>query len=174
MDTTTTTPAPAAPNGESVTPANFEAYLETQTDDVKALYNAHSEALLNTVRATRQERDTMAKQLRELAKQQAEGSDARKQLDELGAKLERTERRAAFLEDAPSAQCKNAKAAWLLAEAGNLFDKHGRPDWAAIRAEAPELFGQAAANANAGTGTGKTPPSAKNMNEFIRAASGRR
>ena len=165
-----TTPAPA-----SETPASFEEFLEAQPEPVKALYNSHSEALMNTVRATREERDNFAKQIKQLTKGMAEGSEAKTQLEQMGAQLERTERRATFLEDAmrPEIQCRNAKAAWLLAEAGSLFDKKGNPDWAAIKADAPELFGVLAANANAGQGTQTPPAPQKNMNDFIRKASGR-
>jgi hypothetical protein len=171
MPEPTATP-PTTPTA-SETPADWETYLEGQPEAIKALYNTHSEALLNTVRATRTERDALARDIKALAKDQAEGSEARRQLEEVGAKLERAERRASFLEDAAGAQCKNAKAAWLLAEAGQLFDKHGRPDWAAIKSEAPELFGAPAAVANAGSGTNQPPPGKPNMNDFIRRAAGR-
>jgi hypothetical protein len=157
------------------TPQSWEEYLEKQDEKVKALYNSHSEALLNTVKATRDERDQFKKQIKELAKAQAEGSDAKRQLEEMGAQLEKTERRAAFLEDAmrPEIQCKNARAAWLLAEAESLFDKKGNPDWAAIKREAPELFGVPAANANAGNNTQQSPNPHRDMNAFIRKAAGR-
>jgi len=169
-------PVPAAaPETADAMPASFEEYLETQPEPIKALYNAHSEALLNTVRATRSERDDMAKKIKDLTKGMAEGSEAKVQLEAMSAQLEKTEKRAAFLEDAmkPELQCRNAKAAWLLAEAGNLFDRKGLPDWQAIRAEAPELFGAPVANANAGNGTGTPPAPQKNMNDYIRRASGR-
>lgn len=162
------------PQGEK--PVDFETWLEGQDASVKELYNHHSEALLNTVRATRKERDDMSKQIKELAKQTAEGSDARKALDEMSVKLEVTERRAAFLEEAmkPEIQCRNPKAAWLLAQAENLFDRKGNPDWNGIKAEAPELFGVPTARAEAGTGTATPPPASKNMNDFIRTAAGRK
>ena len=164
---------PAENQGE--TPADFETWLEGQEPKVKELYTQHSEALLNTVRATRKERDDMAKQIKELAKQTAEGSDARKALDEMSARLEVTERRASFMEEAmkPEIQCRNARAAWLVATSENLFDKKGNPDWNAIKQEAPELFGAITANAQAGAGTASPPPAKKNMNDFIRTAAGR-
>ena len=167
------TPKPTEPASE--TPKDFETWLQGQDETVKDLYGKHSEALLNTVKATRKERDDFAKQIKELAKGQAEGSEARKALDEMSARLETSERRAAFLEDAmkPEVQCRNARAAWLLAEAEGLFDKKGNPDWASIKREAPELFGVPVANANAGQGTQQPPNPHKDMNTFIRKASGR-
>ena len=175
--TTTTATTVTADNSTtaSETPASFEDFLSAQPEAIKALYTSHSEALLNTVKATRSERDDLAKQIKALAKGQAEGSEAKAQLEAMGAQLEKTERRAAFLEEAmqPAIQCKNARAAWLLAEAENLFDKKGAPDWAAIRREAPELFGVPTANANAGQGTQNQPAQQNDMNAFIRSKGGR-
>lgn len=161
---------------EGVTPKTFEEFLEAQPEEVRTLYQSHSEALLNTVKATRDERDQFKKQIKELAKGQAEGSEAKKQLEAMEAQLEKTERRAAFLEDAmkPEIQCKNPRAAWLLAEAEGLFDKKGLPDWAAIKRDAPELFGAPVAKANAGEGTQQPPNPHKDMNAFIRTAAGRK
>ncbi len=164
-------------NGAGATQAlTWETWLEGQDEQVRTLIQKQTEGLLNTVKATRSERDDLAKQIKDLAKKQAEGSDARRALDEMSAKLETTERRAAFMEEAikPEVQCKNPRAAFLLAEAENLFTKRGDPDWAAIKAAAPELFGTVSANANAGTGTQKPPTPAQNMNDFIRKASGRK
>jgi hypothetical protein len=174
----TATPPEVQPVSADATPApvpTWDEWMATQDEPVKQLVTSRFSALESTVKATRDERDDMKHQLKELSKAQAEGSDARKALDETISKLERAERRAAFLEDAvrPEIQCKNPRAAWTLASAQNLFDKHDRPDWNAIKAEAPELFGPLIANANAGTGTGKPIPSAKNMNNFIRVAAGR-
>lgn len=173
------TPAPETPAteqpAEGETPESWDAYLEKQDEKVKALYQAHSDKLLNTVRATREERDDLAKQIKTLAKAQAEGSEAKKQLEEMSAQLEKTERRAAFLEEAmkPELQCRNPKAAWLLAEAGNLFDRKGNVDFAALRVEAPELFGLPTARANAGNNTQSPPNPTQGMNEFIRRSAGR-
>jgi hypothetical protein len=157
------------------TPASFETWLDGQDETVKGLVAKRFETLENTVRATREERDTFSKQIKTLAKQQAEGSEAKKQLEELGAQLEKTERRAAFLEEAMKTeiQCRNPRAAYLLAEAENLYDKKGLPDWAAIKREAPELFGTPTANANAGRGTQQPPAKQNDMNSFIRSKGGR-
>lgn len=179
--TTNTTVADATqPNqstqpAQSATPASFETWFEGQDEGIKGLINKRFESLENTVKATREERDNFSKQIKQLAKQQADGSDAKKQLEEMGAQLEKSERRAAFLEDAmkPEIQCRNARAAWVLAESENLFDKKGAPDWNAIKAAAPELFGVPVANANAGNGTQRTPAQPNDMNSFIRRKAGR-
>jgi len=179
---TDTTPAPAAtptpeqPQADATpAPLTFDGWIATQDEPVKQLVSARFLALESTVKATRDERDTFKQQLKELLPKAEKGSELEKSLNDISTKLEQAERRAAFLEDAvrPEIQCRNPRAAWTLASAQGLFDKKDRPDWTAIKAEAPELFGPLTANANAGAGTGKPVPTAKNMNAFIRAASGR-
>jgi hypothetical protein len=178
-------PQPAAPpetpengpgNGAGgATPLDFDEWIKGQDETVKGLITTRFQNLENTVKATRGERDTLAADIKKLAREQKEGSEAKLQLDKISAQLEATERRAAFLEEAlnPAIQCKNARAAWLLADAGNLFTKRGTPDWDAIKAEAPELFGLPTARANAGNGTQQPPSPSQSMNSFIRKASGR-
>lgn len=179
-----TTPAPVTPPvpgavtpepGDETSPQNWEAFLESQTAEIKTLYTGHTEALMNTVKATRKERDDFKAELKKLAKTADEGSELRTQLELMEANLERTERKATFLEEAikPQIQCKNPRAAFLLAEAETLYDKKGNPDWPAIKEAAPELFGVVSAKANAGNGTEKPVPASQNMNAFIRTAAGR-
>jgi len=173
-----TTPLPATPEPPAsqtpppadATPATWEAFLEKQPAEVKALYTSHSEGLLNTVKATRDERDSFKKDLAKLAKNAEAGSEAQKQLEAMTAQLEITERRASFLEDAvkPEIECRNPGAAWVIAKAQDLFTKNGQPDWKQIKASAPELFGKVIANANAGNGTGTPPAKPNTMNDFIR------
>jgi len=157
------------------TPETFEVWLDTQDAKVKELYTKHTEGLRNTVKATRDERDNFASQLKGVAKDLEEGSKARKALDELTAKYEQSQRQAGFYEEAgkPEIGCTNPKAAFLVASADSLFDRKGNPDWAAIKAAAPELFGgQRPPPGNAGSGT-QVPPTSRGMNEFIRRAAGR-
>ena len=167
--TTTTEPQTGA------TPESFEAWLEGQDEGIKGLVSKRFETLENTVRATRDERDNLSKQIKTLAKSQAEGSEAKTQLEAISAQLEETERRAAFLEEAykPELACRNPKAAYLLAKAEGLFDKKGLPDWAALKREAPELFGAPVANANAARGTQNPPAKPSDMNSWIRNKAGR-
>ena len=162
---------PTEPPAASATPATWDAFLEGQPQEVKALYTSHSESLLNTVKAVRDERDTFKKQLKDLAKNAEAGSEAQKQLEAMSVQLEITERRASFLEDAvkPEIECRNPGAAWTIAKAQDLFAKNGQPDWKAIKAAAPELFGKIVANANAGAGTGNPPAAKSDMNTFIRS-----
>lgn len=174
--------AQTAANGgasdKGVTPESFDKFLEGQPDPIKLLYQQHSAGLLNTVKATRQERDDLAKQIKELLPKAEKGSELEKALLELQQKNETSERRATFIEESvkPEIGCRNPKAAYALAMADNLFDRRGAPDWNAIKNAAPELFGKPAngANANAGAGSGSGQVAANDMNDFILRASGRR
>lgn len=166
----TETPATQETPAADATPATWDAFLEKQPEEVKALYTNHNQSLLNTVTATRDERDSFKKLIKDLTPKAEKGSELERALTETSAKLEVSERRASFLEDAvnPAIECRNPGAAWVIAKAQDLFTKNGQPDWKAIKSAAPELFGKVIANANAGAGT-QTPPAQKSdMNAFIR------
>ena len=61
----------------------------------------------------------------------------------------------------------------LMAQAGDLFDRRGNPDWEAIKQAAPELFKKTAPAGNAGAGTGSRQEySPTSMDEFIRKSAG--
>ena len=164
-----TNPTQPTQPAASEKPATWDAWLETQPEDVKALYATHTSGLQNTVKATRQERDELAHQIKDLLPTVEKGSKAEAALTEMQSKLEAAERRAAFVEEAirPEIGCRNSKAAYALALADNLFARNGQPDWAAIKAAAPELFGAPSVPVNAGAGTGGKPPQA-DMNTWIR------
>lgn len=157
------------------TQETWEGWLEKQEEHVRQLFETHVKGLKSTVQATRQERDDLARQVKELASKVEKGSEAEKALMEFSTRLETAEKRATFAEEAGKAEigCMNPKAAWLIAQADGLFDKRGNPDWSAIKAAAPELFGKPAPRSNAGSGTGNPPPAAQTMNDFIRRAAGK-
>lgn len=165
----------ATENGnQAQTFESFGKFIEKQPDEVKALYEKETSGLKNTVQATRQERDDLAKQIKELLPKAEKGSDVEKTLNETLGKLEAAERRATFAEQAlqPGIDCKNIKAAYALAVSDDLFDRKGLPNWDAIKKEAPELFGKPAANGNAGAGTSQVT-TAQDINDLIRRAAGR-
>jgi hypothetical protein len=169
------------PNGgkpgeaKSAAPSTWDEALKGLPEDMQTLYSTHISGLRNTVQATRQERDELARQIKELLPKAEKGSELEKSLTEFSTKLAQSEQRAAFYEEAgrPEIGCRNPKAAFLLAQADNLFDRKGNPDWAAIKAEAPELFGAPSVTSNAGDGTSKKPTGQMTMNELIRRAAGR-
>ena len=168
---------------QATTPTTWDEYVaglpEDQKEIVTGLYNEKNKGLLNTVKATREERDTFATQLRDAAKKAEKGSDVEKMYTEQADQLDKANKRADFYEDAPNHECKNPKAAFKIATTDNLFTKKGLPDWEAIKEEAPELFGVAVTpprkpvgRGGAGEGTDKRPAAAKGMNDLIREATG--
>lgn len=127
--------------------SDFTSWLNAQPDDVKTvvqpLFDAQIQKLTNTVKATREERDTLTQQLRDASKKLDEGSDQRVELEKLATQLEESGRKSSFYEEAIGQKCLNPKATYALATAENLFDSKGRPDWKAIAETAPQLFGEA-------------------------------
>lgn len=166
------TPNQQGENNEEA-PASFEAILE-KDPKIKELYEQHTAALLNTVKATRDERDGLKGQVKDLLAKSEKGSENEKMLTEALQKLEATERRATFVEEAvkPGIDCRNPKAAYALAVTIDAFDKRGNPDWNLLKKEAPELFGKQTPPAHGGSGT-EAPPEAKSINDMIRRAAGR-
>jgi hypothetical protein len=158
------------------TQETWEQYIQSQPPEVKQRYEEHIAGLRNTVKSTRQERDDLAKAMRDAAAKAEKGSEAEKSLTEIAGKLEQAERRAAFFEDAttPEIGCRNPRAAFALAQAEQLFDRKGNPDWATIKATAPELFGTYQPKSNAGNGTESPPAKTGGMNDWIRTAAGRK
>jgi hypothetical protein len=154
---------------------SFDAWLGEQPEHVRKGYEAHTAGLKTTLEKERNERKEFGRLLKELTPKAEKGSELERALGETSTRLEQAERRAAFAEDAgkPEIGCTNPRAAFLVAEAEGLFTKRGEPDWAAIKATAPELFTRKVANGNAGTGTQSEPAKPGGMNEFIRAAARR-
>lgn len=155
-------------------PESFEAWLDAQPAEVKELYDQHVSGLKNTVAATRQERDNLKGEVQRALKQAEKGSELEKTLNETLLKLESTERRASFLEDAmkPEIGCSNPRVAYALAVAENLFTRTGAPDWQSLKDTAPELFGMRAPKGNAGNGTNAPVTKTNDMNTIIRHAAG--
>lgn len=163
-----TTQEPTNGNGQEPNATTVDPSTPVEVDKLPAnVQNMIKE--LRTENA-KQRRD-FADQLREATKKAEKGSEAEKTLGELTAQLEQTQLRAAFIEDAirPEIGCSNPRAAFLVAQADNLFTKRGEPDWAAIKAAAPELFaGRKTPPGNAGSGNGSPPAQKVGMNEWIR------
>lgn len=159
------------PQGEM--PENFDAWIDTQPEEVKNLYVAHLTGLKNTVAATRKERDDLKDQVKDALAKAGKGSELETSLNETLKKLESAERRATFMEEAIRLEigCRNPKVAYALAQAENLFTRTGAPDWKSIKDIAPELFGTNAPRGNAGNGT-ENPPKQTDMNAIIRRAAG--
>jgi hypothetical protein len=173
-------PAGQQPNdgeqAQTPPPFEYETWLGEQPVHIQAGLEARTQGLVSALESERSQRKEFSKQLRELSSKAEKGSEAEKQLSEMTSRLEQAEQRAAFYEEAgrPEIGCSNTKAAYLIAVADGLFTKRGDPDWPAIKAAAPELFGRKLPSGNAGAGAGQPPPTGATMNQIIRAATGRR
>lgn len=156
------------------TPADFEAWLAGQPDDVKTLYESHTSGLKSALKSERQRSADMATQLREAAAK-AEG-ETKAALEDMAGKAEAEARRADFYEAAAGAGCADLKLAYLAAQADNLFNRDGTPDIAAVKAAHPSLFAaprvpDARAGKGALAGNGRTGGAA--INDAIRRAAGK-
>jgi len=158
-------------------PRTWDTVLAGLPEADRALYEAHTTGLKNTVQATRQERDALQGQLAELTKALGKNDPeaAKALLAQMSAELETSRRRADFLETAvrPEIGCTNPGAAFAIAQTQGLFDARGNPNWDAIKAAVPELFRKPIPAGNAGAGTASPPAGRATMNDFIRRASGR-
>ena len=157
-------------------PETWDAYLEGLPADVKALYEAHTTGLRNTVQATRQERDALTQQLAGI--QKALGKDpveAKRLIETMAADLESARLRADFFEAAskPEIGCSNPRMAMLMAQEIGAVDAKGRINWDAVKQAAPELFQKRAPDGRAGAGTGSPPVTKIDMNTLLRRAAGR-
>lgn len=149
-------------------------WLAEQADDVKTAYEEHTHGLKSALAAEREERKTLARQLKELGKDAEAGSELQGRLEQTVGALEEAEAKAQFFEDAAPVVV-NLRVAWMYAKAAGLVGKDGRVDMAKLRIDAPQLFERKAAPpANAGNGAAQPVPPPPDMNAFIRRGAGRR
>lgn len=172
-----TAPQGGTPEGQQVAsePLTWDTWVAAQDEVVKGLIDGHVKGLKSALDNERSQRSDLAKQLRDVTAKAEKGSELATALTQVSAQLEEAERRATFYADAgkPEIGCSNPRAAFVVAQADNLFDKRGNVDWAALKAVAPELFRPRVPQGNAGAGTGAPPPATQDMNQYIRRAAGR-
>lgn len=159
--------------GQEPTSATVDPNAPVKVDDLPA-------NVQNMIRELRGEnakqRKEYADQLREATKKAEKGSEAEKAFGAISAQLEQAQLRATFVEEAirPEVGCLNPKVAFQVASADSLFTRAGAPDWQAIKAAAPELFGRnKTPPGNAGNGKESPPALHGGMNDFIRRGTGR-
>ena len=164
------------PTGEAAQPVTFEAVYKALPEQQRGAIDAHIGGLKTALTDERNGRKELEKQLRALSKQAEEGSALKAELDKLASEQASTTAKAVFFEAAHEAQVKNLRLAWLAAQDYGLIDaKTGDADFAKLRQMAPELFSvKPAPQGNAGNGAKQTGVTdGRNMNDWIRAASGR-
>jgi len=157
--------------------ASFDEFyksLSAENQRLVAPAKEHFDKVYGTISEVRKERDGFSKQLKDLSKQLEGNKEAQAKVDELSKSLDGANKKADFFAEAIQNECKNPKAAFALALASDLFTRDGAPDWKAIKAEAPELFGQKATKkSSAGSGTRTEQPRTGGINEWIREQAGR-
>jgi len=148
----------------------FEDWL-SEHEDVKPLYEAHTQGLKSALDTERAARKDLEKQLRGLAKTAEAGSEAQKQLTETADKLASIERQNKFYDAAHAAGVRNLKLAWIAAQ--EFMDGDGDVKLDAMKKAYPELFtSQQRVNVNAGDGL-QNQQAPMDMNAIIRRAAGR-
>jgi len=169
------TPNPADTSETPQVPETWDAFMEAQPEPVRELFTNHVSGLKSALVDERDQRKDFERQLRDVAKQLEDGSDAKAQLERLTNEYEEAERRIAFYESAP-AELVNHKLGWLAATEMDAFDRRGNVNWDAVKDAYPELFRQpkqAPPPGDAGSGAGGSGPRTFDMNDAVRAAAGR-
>ena len=158
-------------------PVTFDTVYKALGNEHRGAIDAHVSGLKAALSDERNGRKELEKQLRALSKQAEEGSAIKAQLDKLAEEQGVTTAKNTFFEQAHEAQVKNLRLAWLAAQEYGLLDpKTGEADFTKLRQQAPELFAvKTLPTANAGNGAKQAGAvDGRNMNDFIRAAAGRR
>lgn len=160
-------------------PTTWGAWLDAQPAEMKTLvqtlHDAEIHGLKSALDSERGKNKDAEKQLRELAEKAEKGSELQAKLAEMADSVQEAQRRSDFMEAAHAAGVTNLKLAYTVAVQDEMFDKHGRPNFEAMKTSYPELFASgkpAPPPGNAGAGTGTTPPPAGDMNTWIRKSAG--
>ena len=152
------------PTGETPT---FEQWLEEQDDTALSLIDSHTQGLRSALDSEREQRKSLARELKTISGKLDANSDAAKEVETLRGKLEAESARVEFYEEATQAGCRNLKLAWLAASSENLTIRQ-------VQGQYPELFArQTAPSSNAGNGAGTPPGPARDLNLYIRQAAGK-
>ncbi len=146
-----TDPAPKDPPADPpkdppAEPKSWKEFFDSQPDPIKKLYESDHAELLNSVKATRGERDAALAKVNELMKKVEKGSESEALLQELQKNFEGANKKNAFYESGlrPEIGCKNLEVAYLIATSKNLYKSDGSPDWEEIKKAFPEGFGVSA------------------------------
>lgn len=168
------TPTDAQPDGETPEEQPFETWLAAQDEPIRERYTRHTSGLRAALESERAARKDLERQIRQLARQQDEGSAARAELERLSATLGEQSGRAEFYEAAHAAGVTDLRLAYLAARDAGLMDERGRADLAQLKARHPHLFpSPRVPSGHAGSGTAAEPGPRNDMNALIRRASGR-
>lgn len=147
----------------------FDDWLKEQPEETQTLIGDHVKGLKSALESERDERKKLNDQLGELKKSVEKGSEAEQKLGEMQTKLASADRKIKFFESAGKNGVKNAKAAFVLAEADGLI-KDDSIDFESLKKSYPEMFAeQEQPKGDAGDGTTNPPGDGKaSMDNWIR------
>jgi hypothetical protein len=128
---------------------DYEKWIGEQSEEIKTGIEEHYNGLLNTVKATRQERDELSAQLKK--------SKSMDEVKEILVQLDGANKKASFMEQAITKGVKRPGALFSIANAENLYNDKGEPDWEKLHESVPELFGASVSSNDAGSGTNLKP-----------------
>lgn len=174
-DTKTGTP-PSTP-ATSTKFETFDAFYDTQPEEVRTLIDGHVSGLKNAHERTKEERNELRTQIAEF-KKAGSPEELKAQAEAAEKRSRELERSTRFYESDLAKKLSNPKLALGIARQENLINDDGTlRDAAKFEAEYPELFAKAKTPANAhrpgeGTQTDTRAP-AQSMDDLIRQAAGR-
>ena len=157
------------------TPPEYKTWFQEQPEAIRQMLEKETSGLKSALKSERESRKDLETQLRDLAGKAEKGSEAETKLTQMADQLSESDRKADFYEAAHAAGVSNLKLAYLIAVQDEMFDRRGNVNFESMKKQYPELFGGTQKPpGNAGAGTDNNQPSGKSMNDFIRAAAGRK
>ena len=153
----------------------WDTFHDSLTPEAQKLISDRDSGLKSALGKERDARDKAEKDLRDVAKDLKDGSEAQEKVLELADQAAAESQKADFYEDAHGNGVANLKLAYHVAKTDDLFDKRGNVNWKVMKEEYPELFVKTKVpSADAGDGTGTGLPGKKvDMNALIRKKAGR-
>ena len=163
-------------NGAGNEPLSYKDWVGEQPDNVKTMLSSWEGGLKSALQSERTRAKDLEKQVRDASKKLEEGSDARVQLESLADSLALAKQESAFYELAHAAGANNIKLLYIAATQDKSVHADGSADFVQLKTVYPQLFGSTkpVPKANAGDGSGDPPSGKKDMNNFLRAAAGRK
>ena len=153
----------------------WDAFHDSLPAEEQKLIADRDSGLKTALDKERDARKGAEKDLRDVAKDLKDGSDAQEKVLKLADQAAAETQKADFYEDAHGNGIANLKLAFHVVQKDDLFDSRGNVDFKALKEDYPELFvKKVVPPGDAGDGTGTGLPGKKvDMNALIRQKAGR-
>ena len=161
--------------GEQADVLVWDTFHESLSPEQQALIATSESGLKTALSTERDNRKKAEKDLRAVAKELEDGSEAQKEVLRLADENVAINAKADFYEDAHKYGVTNLSLAYLAAKAGDLIDGRGNVNFDKLKEANPELFGKKIIpDVGAGDGTGsRDMPKKVDMNSMIRKKANR-